>query len=125
MINHDAFTPVLRWLDADAPHDDTGFNMGWVRMTDQCDYSGTPCGAVMCIAGALQEFNDWGNMSLTETAEWAGMTYKQGRALFLAEGEDDDVGSLLPQFHEGFDSITPAEAAATIRRMLKTGKVVW
>ena len=65
--------PVRQWLDEGALHvyGETGFNMGAVFSRDPIfgpegmsnaqgprDYAGNECGFVMCIAGAIGQFNN-------------------------------------------------------------------
>ena len=65
--------PVRQWLDEGALHvyGETGFNMGAVFSRDPIfgpegmsnaqgprDYAGNECGSVMCIAGAIGQFNN-------------------------------------------------------------------
>lgn len=145
------FTPVLTWLDAGAMHgvplrgEDTGFDMSvFIRPADGC-------GTSVCLAGALQQFNDLAEPTQFSTGmpQWqticemgmsVGLTQEQCLQLFFAADDTHYCsGSEWPttanmlnfiqsEFEEDeldLDDITPAEAAVTLRRFLETGEIKW
>lgn len=119
--------PVLEWLKAGAPHatetprPDIGFNMETVRAPG-FDYDGNYCGTVMCIAGAIAEFNGLD-----------GPGYEDDIMRQLIR-KFDNLNDLNDLFYPGWSSsnfdmrytdIKPEDAAIVLEHFMKTGKSTW
>lgn len=123
------FEPVLKWLDDGAPHKkinsdvDFGFNMDFFTSINYTngvgswiasDYSGDrSCGAVCCIAGAINQFNRLMCDDIYNLMDGMPHERKDLKKLFFPENSED------------YEKITPQEAAAVIRNWFETGEVVW
>jgi hypothetical protein len=96
-----------------------GFNMDFFHFDGGAtDASGHDCGTVACIAGTAVTL---GKLSGTfhEAADWLDIPYaKVGQELFFP----GDVSGI--QVHD-WSLITPAHAAAVLRRLAETGRVDW
>ncbi|MCK9361772.1 hypothetical protein M0Q28_06150 [Patescibacteria group bacterium] len=99
--------------------DGLGFNMGFFRFTGgAADASGHDCGTVACIAGTAVAL---GKLSGTfgAAAEWLDIPYdKVGQELFYP----GDASGIRVR---DWALITPAHAAAVLRRLAETGRVDW
>lgn len=126
MTKEEWFKPVLDWLDAGARHTNYGFNMDYTHKTGGYDYTGTPCGTAMCIAGAIAQFNGLNTRLLPEeVAEVIDISEQDGARLFYASNDDYyGVADMLPEGTK-FEKITPQWAARVIRHYLATGEVDW
>lgn len=120
-LNRELFTPVLAWLDAGG----RGLNMAYFQSEDEEDFEGHPCGTVMCIAGALTEFNNIETPGPLTLGRSIGMTTTQVCGLFFAQSEPGTYMGSAVEHICSFNEITPAMAAKAIRSMLETGKVQW
>lgn len=86
---------------------------------DMTDYVrlDTECGTACCIAGTavflVYPDRDLFSPGIHDEAEdLLGLTWQQAMDLFLPT-------------HRALDEVTPAEAAATIDRLIETGEVSW
>ena len=126
--------PVLAWLEAGAPHetpvaDDIGFTMCEFidSYADQdagpIDWAGQNCGTACCIAGAVAIFNpevfsDAEPVGIEDVSKALGLNDSEELALFYCKDSEKRRGFSL-------STVTPQEAAKTLRRFLETGKIVW
>ena len=137
--------PVRQWLDEGALHvyDETGFNMGVVFSRDPKigpkemplaqgprDYAGNECGSVMCIAGAIGQFN---NLDVALRVLEDG-SYSEDRD---ARDADEILSAMFPAiegrienlFYPGLDvsyyEITRAQAIRAIDNFVATGDPDW
>jgi len=125
---------ALKWLDEGAPHKFDGLKGYYqfamdVFLMDVQELDNPPpsqdCGTACCIAGAIWAFTK--NMNGNRPSGKASMD------VFSMDPEDDsDYPNLHPDLHRLFyaddhylDQITPAQAAKTLRKYLKKGKVDW
>lgn len=83
------------------------------------DFAKRLCGTVGCIAGHALHLAGI-NGDFTAAAEWLGLSYigGEGEELFFP---GDVSGINISRW----DEITPAHAAAVLRRLVETGKVEW
>lgn len=95
-----------------------GFNMLFLREANEVDASGHNCGTVACIAGWACAL---GNIHSTfrAAAEWLDISYHEAGSELFFPG--DESGIIVYDWSE----ITPAHAAAVLRRLVETGKVEW
>ena len=108
------------------PEPELGFNMLYCRVKTndddgslERDFANRPCGTVGCIAGHALRLAGI-NGGFTAAAEWLGLSYigGEGEELFFP---GDVSGINISRW----DEITPAHAAAVLRRLVETGKVEW
>lgn len=118
--------PVLEWLKAGANHvqideHSVGFNMGHVAWDGGCDYNRHDCGTAMCIAGAVDQFNNLGYHFNADTSIINRFHHIRGelQELFYPHSEEDDDTSFA------WDSIKPDVAAVVLEHFMKTGEVTW
>lgn len=121
--------PVLEWLEAGAPRAPkkqlAGFNMAmFQKQSNPADKS---CGSICCIAGAVAQFNKdvapkWHIENDIDrcyaVGENIGLTNEQSNKLFFA---NDGYGDLYGEM----SNIPVGHAAATLRRFMETGEIVW
>lgn len=106
------------------PEPELGFNMNYFRVerNESClfeDFAERPCGTVACIAGhALRLAGIDG--TFIAAAKWLGLSYigSEGEELFYP----GNVSGICVFW---WSDITPAHAAAVLRRLAETGKVEW
>lgn len=98
---------------------DLGFNMNYLWASYSNDFAKRPCGTVGCIAGHALHLAGI-NGDFTTAAEWLGLSYieNEERELFFP-GDVSGINIFR------WDEITPAHAAAVLRRLVETGKVEW
>lgn len=117
--------PVLKWLEAGAPHNPKAKLAGFDMSSFKAPPSG--CGSVCCIAGAVAQFNKsvapkpHVRSSIDRcyaVGKNIGLTDAQSNKLFFAENEYG------PVYSELYD-IPVGHAAATLRRFMETGEIVW
>lgn len=121
--------PVLEWLDNGAPHrfedhKDVGFNMNYMRVSEEPDYKQHVCGTTMCIAGALVEFNKDKFSKITDKSGYdaedmvhdyvAGFHTSSLYYLFYPDSPELD-----------YDTIKPEMAARQLRRTIEFGESAW
>lgn len=112
------------------PEPDLGFNMNYFMSeiikadADEWgpirgDFAYRPCGTVGCIAGHTAHLAGITG-GFWAAAEWLGLSYvgSDGAELFFPGGV-----SGIRVFR--WSDITPAHAAAVLRRLAETGKVEW
>lgn len=99
---------------------DLGFNMNYLWASYSNDFAKRPCGAVGCIAGHALHLAGINGDFTSVAAEWLGLSYigGEGEELFFP----GDVSGINISRR---DEITPAHAAAVLRRLVETGKVEW
>jgi len=115
---------VADWLEAGAKHTvDHPINFDM-----QYFHRNTDCGSVACIAGAIVQFNDNGDLNtldslsiMRKARSVANLTIEQSDFLFAPA---DDPNQLEP-YHIHYENIDPQWAARTIRHFIKTGVVDW
>lgn len=98
---------------------DLGFNMNYLWASYSNDFAKRPCGTVGCIAGHALHLAGI-NGDFTAAAEWLGLSYIGGEG-----GELFFPGDVSGINISRWDEITPAHAAAVLRRLVETGKVEW
>jgi hypothetical protein len=125
---------ALKWLDDGAPHKFDGLKGNFkfamdVFLMDVQELSNPEpddCGTACCIAGAIWAF--------TKDMNGNRPSGKASMDIFKTDPDcsDPDYPELHPDLHSLFyaddhylDDITPAQAAKTLRKYLKKGKVDW
>lgn len=135
-INAKLFEPVLKWLDAGAPHakrKGLGFDMNHFALPGGQDFEGNECGTACCIAGALTLMNPEAypnkphpmasnTRGFNEIGAIAGLNEEQSLRLFFAA---ETVANGIPVCEFPLEDITPKWAARVIRHMIETGEVKW
>lgn len=110
---------ILEVADAIENHKiaDLGFNMNYEYFDpkyDGADRSGHNCNTVACILGWVNAMDGRrGSTSKDEAETTLGINSRLGDNLFYP----DDVN--------GYDDVTPREAAITLRKLARTGEVDW
>lgn len=95
-----------------------GFNMEFFLGGKEFDASGRNCGTVACIAGWACTLGKLDGEFL-DAAKWLDIPYnKVGKELFFP----GDVSGIKVY---DWEEITPAHAAAVLRRLAETGAVDW
>ena len=138
-MNVELLTKVAEWLEAGAPRVQApfgrvaGFNMEWVyldlypdsttraqnHLTDEVReriMKGEDCGTTCCIAGYAA--------ILTGHTKWADKSFIQYAIEAFDLPREDAMTLCYPQ-GLSLSSITPAQAALTIRKLIETGEVDW
>lgn len=125
---------LLTWLEAGAPETARvkGFDMEeGISLTSRTRHQFTgealdECGAVVCMAGAVVAFN--GLMDKDALNAWrknvSWVSIRVKASVFLDLGFDTAKEFFQPR--ERYEhTITPAEAAITVRKLISTGQVDW
>lgn len=98
-----------------------GFNMNyfWGFVGGKiADFARRPCGTVACIAGHASQLAGFHYASFGAAGKWLGLEPEESAELFYP---GDTSG--LRVF--GWDTITPTQAGAVLRRLAETGEVDW
>ena len=99
------------------------FNMStWDSLISKCSDKKSDCGTICCIGGWMHRLFFNGAFIFDDAMGAAiGLNKQQTQDLFYPDVQPDVNGMKT----EGWNSITPAMAAETLRGIIKTGKVVW
>lgn len=135
-LNTELLTRISDWLKAGAPETGQGFGFDmntWIEAEALGDDNW--CGTACCIAGAALVFGD--NEAVVTTLDAHSRGYGAGQFIHwynidTLAAEALGLNSYQAQrlfepwsFFDIPDHITPAQAAATIDRLIETGDVVW